>query len=140
MKTALTFLLLSLAPLALAQETGIRAMLDDSAAAWNRGDLEAFVSYYEDSPETTFVGGETVRGNREAILGRYQRAYPNLDSMGTLKFSDIRVRPLTSEYAIVTGRFHLTRATAAGGDASGKYSLVVRKTSSGWKIIHDHTS
>lgn len=136
-----TFLLLCFAPvIAPAQETDIRTMLQDSVDAWNRGDLVAFVSYYEDTPGTTFVGEETVRGNRSAILDRYQRKYPNKPAMGTVKFTDIRVRPLEPHLAIVTGRFHLTRTEAAGGNASGKYSLVVRKTTSGWKIIHDHTS
>jgi ketosteroid isomerase-like protein len=40
----------------------------------------------------------------------------------------------------VTGSYHLTRTAAGGGDASGIYSLVFRKTAGGWKIVLDHTN
>jgi hypothetical protein len=63
-------------------------MMSDSADAWNRGDLPAFASYYEDSPQTTFMGREIVRGT-QAIPERYRKSYPNRDAMGTLTFSDV---------------------------------------------------
>jgi len=115
-------------------------MMKDSEAAWNRGDLVAFASYYEDSPETTFMGKEVVRGGTKAILDRYKRSYPTPEAMGALTFSEIEVRPLAEGVALVTGKFALKRTAAGGGDASGRYTLIVRKTPSGWKIIHDHTS
>ena len=34
------------------------------------GDLAAFASDYEDSPETTFIGREITRGGTQAILER----------------------------------------------------------------------
>lgn len=128
------------APLILAQTDEIRAMLQNSEAAWNRGDLVAFAADYEDSPGTTFVGKEVTRGGREAILGRYRRGYPNRDAMGTLTFSEIEVRPLGKGYALALGKFALTRTAAGGGDASGRFTLVLHKTKAGWKIIHDHSS
>jgi uncharacterized protein (TIGR02246 family) len=121
-------------------EAAIRKMMKDSETAWNRGDLVAFASYYEDSPETTFMGKEVVRGGTKAILDRYRKSYPTPEAMGTLTFSEITVRPLAEGLALVTGRFALKRTAAGGGDASGRYTLIVRKTPAGWKIIHDHTS
>ncbi|MDX2151544.1 MAG: SgcJ/EcaC family oxidoreductase [Bryobacteraceae bacterium] len=119
----------------------IQAMLLRSVEDWNRGDLAAFSSYYEDSPETTFVGKDVVRGGPAAILARYQRAYPGREAMGTLAFSEIHVRRLGAGLAQATGRYHLKRTQAGGGDASGRYTLVVRKSGRGdWKIIHDHSS
>jgi ketosteroid isomerase-like protein len=132
-------LLLCWAPLLHAQADEIRAMLKNSVEVWNRGDLVVFVSDYEDSPETTYIGREVVRGTK-AILERYRKHYPDREAMGTLAFSDVEVRPLTSDLALVTGEFHLKRSAAGGGDASGLYTLLVRKTPSGWKIIHDHSS
>jgi len=133
-------ILIVCAPLLFAQSDDIRAILLDSEAMWNRGDLLAFVSYYEDAPETTFVGREVVRGGRKAILERYRRRYPNRDAMGTLTFSEIEVRPLAPNLALTTGKYHLKRTAAGGGDASGRFTLVLRKTAGGWKIIHDHSS
>ena len=87
----------------------------------NRGDLVSFAAYYEDSPETTFIGGEAIRGGVEAILARYRRAYPTREAMGTLTFSEIVVRPLADGVALTTGKFALQRSQAGGGDASGRF-------------------
>lgn len=128
------------ATLLFAQADEVRAVLKHSEEAWNRGDLVAFASYYEDSPETTFVGREVIRGGVKAILERYRRFYPTREAMGTLSFSNVDVRTLAPDLALVTGEFHLARSAAGGGNASGLYTLILRKTSAGWKIIHDHTS
>jgi uncharacterized protein (TIGR02246 family) len=127
-------------PLLFAQSAEIRTILKDSETAWNRGDLVAFASYYEDSPETTFIGREVVRGGTKAILDRYRKAYPTPEAMGTLTFSEIEVRPLADGVALTTGKFALKRTAAGGGDTSGRFTLILRQTPSGWKIIHDHTS
>jgi uncharacterized protein (TIGR02246 family) len=123
-----------------AQREDIHAMLKNSEAAWNRGDLVAFSEDYEDAPETTFIGRDVVRGGKKAILGRYRQRYPNREAMGALTFSEIEVRPLAAGLALATGKYELKRTAAGGGDASGRFTLVLRKTPSGWKIIHDHSS
>jgi uncharacterized protein (TIGR02246 family) len=133
-------LLAALAPaLAQAQTREILAVVEQSAEDWNRGDLEAFVECYEQSPDTTFVGTEISRGASE-VLNRYQRAYPDAAHMGNLTFSGLQVRSLSTELAIVTGRFDLKREEQRGGDKTGLFTLVMRKGSNGWRIIHDHTS
>jgi uncharacterized protein (TIGR02246 family) len=126
-------------------EAAIRAALDAQVAAWNRGDIPAFMQTYENSPETTFIGA-IVRKGYEPILERYRTAYANPAQMGTVAFSHIEVRLLpgscgAAEYAIVTGAFHLDRTqrgTATKDD--GIFSLVWHRGSSGWKIVLDHTS
>jgi uncharacterized protein (TIGR02246 family) len=133
-------LLLLLVPPLSAQDSEIRTILKDSESAWNRGDLVAFSSYYEDSPETTFIGKEVTRGGVGAVLARYRKSYPTPEAMGTLTFSEIEIRPLTDGLALATGRYHLKRTAAGGGDATGRFTLVVRWTKAGWKIIHDHSS
>jgi hypothetical protein len=117
----------------------IRAVLDRQAADWNRGDVRAFMQGYDDSEETTYIGKTVVKGYQR-VLQRYLQAYPSPESMGTLSFSDIEIRPLGREHASAVGRFHLRRAGTAGGDATGIFSLILRRTPAGWKIILDHTS
>jgi uncharacterized protein (TIGR02246 family) len=134
------FFLICCAPLLFAQTDEIRTMLKNSEAAWNRGDLPTFASDYEDSPETTFIGKEVTRGGTQAVLDRYRRGYPTPEAMGTLTFSEIEVRPLGKDFALAIGKFSLKRAASGGGDASGRFTLVLRKAKSGWKIIHDHSS
>jgi len=117
----------------------IRKVLDTQAAAWNRGDIEAFVSAYDNSPSITFIGKEVSRGYN-GVLERYRRNYASKDQMGALRFSDVEVRMLGQDHALVIGAFHLTRAAAAGGNVSGRWTLIARRTPAGWKFIHDHTS
>jgi len=118
----------------------IRAVLAAQESAWNRADVAAFMEGYEKSDDLTFSGSSGVIRGWQNVLERYRRRYPGAAAMGKLRFSDIEVRLVGSEAALVLGQFHLTRTKEAGGDASGHFSLVFRKTLSGWRIIHDHTS
>ena len=120
-------------------EASVRAVLAAQQTAWNTGDVEAFMSGYESSDATTFVGATITRGYRQ-VLENYRRRYPTKEKMGRLTFSAIEVKPLGAEFASVIGKFHLDRTAEAGGPASGIFTLLFRKTASGWKIILDHTS
>jgi uncharacterized protein (TIGR02246 family) len=132
--------LLCWTPLLFAQADEIRTLLKNSEAAWNRGDLAAFASDYEDSPDTTFIGREVTKGGTQAILDRYRRSYPDRDAMGKLAFSELEIRTLAPGLALAIGRYELKRTAAAGGDTSGRFTLILRKSAAGWKIIHDHSS
>jgi uncharacterized protein (TIGR02246 family) len=120
-------------------ETDIRAVLDRQVADWNRGDVNAFMQGYADSDQTLFIGKTVTRGWQQ-VIERYRKSYPSKDRMGRLEFSDVEVHPLGSDYALVVGRYHLSRTAESGGDASGIFSLIFHRTSAGWKIIADHTS
>lgn len=119
-------------------EGAIRTVMDAQAAAWNRGDIDAFMQGYNNAPDTTFVGSKVEHGYAQ-ILARYKARYNSQAAMGTLRFSDLEIRPLGSSYAIVTGRFRLDFQGPAA-PASGIFSLVWQKTPQGWKTILDHTS
>jgi uncharacterized protein (TIGR02246 family) len=127
-------------------EAAIRSVIDAQVVAWNKGDVPAFMASYEDSPETTFVGTASVQKGFTQILERYKRNYTNREQMGTLTFHDLDIRllPVSSgvtEYAVVTGRFHLERTThGAAAKDDGIFSLVWHKGPHGWKILLDHTA
>jgi len=133
------WLALVLPLLAAAPEQEIRKVLDDQVAAWNRGDIPTFMEGYAKSESTTFVSSSVTKGHAQ-VLASYLKRYPTRANMGTLKFSDLEVRMLGSDYATVLGRFHLDRTTQAGGESSGIFTLLFQKTPQGWKIIQDHTS
>ncbi len=120
-------------------EEAITRLLTAQAAAWNQGDIGAFMDSYEKSGDTAYVGAEPVKGYN-AILARYRTRYPDRPSMGHLTFSELDVRHVAPNVAIIVGRFALARAPDAGGPASGIFTLVARKSGTAWKIIHDHTS
>ena len=117
----------------------IRLVLDKQVSAWNRGDVRAFMDGYEATEQTTFVSSVVTHGYA-AVLANYQKRYPTRENMGSLRFEILETRLLGSDYASVIGKFFLTRTKSGGGDTSGIFSLVFRKTVSGWKIILDHTS
>lgn len=121
------------------QETSIRTVLTKQADDWNRGDLNAFAAGYKNSPDTLFVGS-TVRRGYLGMIESYRKNYPNKAAMGVLTFSNVEVHPLDARFATVLGNFHLERTAAGGGNADGFYSLVMEKTSAGWKIVLDHTT
>ena len=101
--------------------------------------MRDFMEGYESSEQTTFVGKEVTRGHA-AVLSNYQRRYPTRENMGSLRFEILETRMLGGDNAIVIGKYFLTRTKAGGGDANGIFTLVFRKTISGWKIVLDHTS
>ncbi len=120
-----------------ADRAAITAVLQAQQAAWNRGDVIAFLEGYWKSPELTFSGSGGVARGFDGVLARYKKNYPAREAMGELQFSGLEFRFLGPDAALVLGKWHLKRAT---GDIGGVFSLVWQKFPEGWKIIHDHTS
>lgn len=117
----------------------IQKVLDDQVAAWNRGDIEAFMDGYWESPDLVFTSGGNVQRGWQTTLDRYRATYGNSpETMGRLSFSDLEIHPLGDEAAWALGRWHLDDA---GGKAmGGVFSLVFRQVDGRWLIVHDHTS
>lgn len=120
-----------------ADRAAINGVLKAQQAAWNRGDVDAFLVGYWQSPELTFSGSNGVARGWEGVLARYKKNYPNREAMGELNFSDLEFRFLGPDAALVLGKWHLKREM---GDIGGVFSLVWQRFPEGWKIIHDHTS
>ncbi len=129
-------------PPAPAPAPAIVAVLQASAEAWNRGDLDGFLQPYLDSSETTFMTAPGVIHGLGTIRERYRAHYFTAGAVPPtlLRFDDVTVRPLGAEYALMTGRFHLTNRTTGAPADSGNFTLVWHRTPAGWKIIHDHSS
>ena len=120
-----------------ADRTAITRVLNAQQAAWNFGDVNAFLEGYWHSPELTFSGSSGVSRGWDGILARYRKNYPDRATMGQLDFSELEFHWLGPDAALVLGRWHLKRDK---GDIGGVFSLVWQRFRDGWKIIHDHTS
>lgn len=107
--------------------------------AWNNGDLEGYLKGFKDSPDTIFMARQISRGFAQ-ISEDYRHNYPNRTLMGQLSFSELEAHPVSDTLAICLGRYHLDRGRKDGGPADGMFSLVLEKTSDGWKIVLDHTN
>jgi hypothetical protein len=55
-----------------------------------------------------------------------------------LRYEQVRVRPISTEHALMTGRFILSGAGQP--DRSGWFTLVWEWQNGRWRIIHDHSS
>ena len=114
----------------------ILKVMTDQTDAWNRGDIDAFMKGYWNSDKLRFVSGDNVTLGWQSTLDRYKRTYNSREKMGTLKFSDLTVDVLSKDAAVVLGSWALARPD----NPHGKFTLVFRRVSGGWHIVHDHTS
>ncbi len=115
----------------------IKAVLFAQQAAWNRGDLDGFMAGYAQSDDLRFASGGNITYGWRTTLERYRQRYPDQAAMGTLAFSDLVVTVLAPDAAVVFGQWELVRAQ---DKPRGLFTLTLKKTAAGWRIIQDHTS
>ena len=117
----------------------VRAMMEAQTAAWNDGDLAAFVSFYRDSDATVYASPDAAFVGLAAILARYEAAYPDAAAMGHLHFSDESYFRLGADAMGATGTYHVLREGAAD-ELTGQYLLALRNEPAGWRIVCDYTA
>jgi len=118
-------------------EGQIRSVLDMQTIAWNRGDIDTFMTGYWKSEETEFVGASGITRGWQAVLDRYRRNYPDGKAMGRLTFSNLEVHIVCPDSAFVIGEFQLDREKDR---PAGIFTLNFRKFAEGWRIVADHTT
>jgi ketosteroid isomerase-like protein len=124
-----------------AQPAGITTVLNQSAADWSRGDIDAFMRSYEDSPQTEFITSAGPIHGYAAIRDHYLKKYGAAPhGLGQLSFTEVQTRSLSPDYALTTGRFTLKRPQTDGGNATGIFTLLFHHSQTGWRIAYDHTS
>lgn len=113
-------------------------LLTEQKHAWNRGDVDSFMKPYLKSDELTFSSGGHVTRGWQATLENYRKRYPDRKTMGRLEFSELEVKALGDNAALVLGNWFLTREEDS--DVGGSFTLVFQRIDGNWLIIHDHTS
>jgi beta-aspartyl-peptidase (threonine type) len=120
------------------ERKAIKTVLDDQVTAWNKGDLPGFMKGYWESDQLTFFSGSTRTSGWKATLENYRKRYQGEGKeMGRLSFEELSIELLGPEHALVRGRFRLQMKDAK---PTGIFTLILRRTRAGWRIIHDHTS
>jgi ketosteroid isomerase-like protein len=120
-----------------ADRTEIQAALNASVNGWNEGSLAKHLSLYD--PAVTMMTREGPRPGVAPIEEAFRRTYFVGDKpKQNLRMERVAIRSLSSDSALMTGRFILE----GGGlpEQSGWFTLVWVRTSAGWKVVHDHTS
>jgi beta-aspartyl-peptidase (threonine type) len=121
-----------------AAETAIRKVLQDQVAAWNKGDLAQFMAGYWNSKDLSFYSGKDKQQGWQAAFDRYKKRYQGEGKeMGTLAFSELDVQLMCPDFALVKGRWNVKMKNES---LNGLFTLIMRHTEQGWRIVHDHTS
>jgi uncharacterized protein (TIGR02246 family) len=119
-------------------ESAAAAVLQRQTEAWNRGDLEAFCSVYDE--DATYVSpGGIVRG-RAAVLERYRKRYPDRAAMGMLRLDVQEARAAAGPEGVqgvsIVARWRLRYPDKP--EASGLTVLVLRpRGDDQWQIVQD---
>jgi uncharacterized protein (TIGR02246 family) len=116
----------------------VDSLLTASARAWNAGDLDGFLYWYDRSPETTFIGSTGRVHGWDAIRERYRPSFEPGASRDSLRFVGLETRPLAPGLGLATARYVLYQGDSV--TATGIFTLVVREIDAGWRILHDHSS
>jgi ketosteroid isomerase-like protein len=117
----------------------VQALLDHGASAWNRGDLEGFLSDYLPGTRTSFVTPQRVEHGITAIRERYQARYfaPGA-RRDSLAFEGLEVDQVGPGVVNAIAFYVLARGDSVV--ARGPTSLVLVRTGGRWFIVHDHSS
>jgi ketosteroid isomerase-like protein len=111
-------------------------LMHQSSADWNKADLDAFMALYDTASTFMFSTGPVGLGKMKA---NYEKGFfKDGKPIQQLRFEDLEVRALGAGHALLTGKFVLSGNNLP--DRKGIYTLVFVKRSSGWKILHDHSS
>lgn len=116
----------------------IEALLRSAAAAWNRGDLDAFMRDYEPGEGTTYIGGSGILRGPSAIREAYAPRFRPGAVRDSLSFERLEVHPLAPDIVYAIAYYVLSRSDSI--TARGPTSLVFRRSGGRWRIAHDHSS
>jgi len=121
------------------QQLDVTKVLIAQESAWNKGDLDAYLSRYKDAADTEAILAAPTLG-LAAIRNAFHLNFPNRDAMGTLEESEVQVRGLGENFALATGKYHLLRNKKSGGEVQGTFTNIFEKTPTGWQIIFSETT
>jgi ketosteroid isomerase-like protein len=119
-------------------EEQIRSILAAQAQSWNCGDLKGFMKGYWQNDSLMFIGKNGITYGYEQTLANYRKNYPDMDDMGELQFTFVKLQPLGTDAYFVVGKWYLKREKK--GDVGGHFTLLFRKINNTWVIVADHSS
>src|SRR5574339_954646 len=76
-------------------EAEVRSVLAKQNAAWNRGDVDAFMIGYWENDSLMFIGKSGVTYGYKNTLANYKKNYPDTVAMGKLTFTLIQVKQIS---------------------------------------------
>src|SRR4051794_14702491 len=109
-----------------------KAFMTEQAAAWNRGDLEAFCGSYAD--DATFMTPTGLTKGRDQVLARYKKRYPDKAAMGTLAFEFLDARASVSAVSVMA---KWTLSYPNSPSKTGTTLVVLHVRGPSWMVVQD---
>jgi len=117
----------------------IKDLMTTQSEAWNRGDIDGFMTTYWKSEKLQFIGSKGPTYGWQNTLDNYKKSYPSKEAMGFLSFDIINMDKRSRKVISVVGKWHLRRG-ADLGDLEGHFLLILKKIKGEWLIVADHSS
>ncbi|MDC3210837.1 nuclear transport factor 2 family protein [Saprospiraceae bacterium] len=117
----------------------IKELMTTQSEAWNRGDIDGFMTTYWKSEKLQFIGSKGITYGWKNTLDRYKKSYPSKETMGFLTFDIINLDKRSRKVISVVGKWHLKR-DADLGNLKGHFLLILKKIKGKWLIVADHSS
>jgi ketosteroid isomerase-like protein len=114
----------------------VLAFMLEQESSWNNGDIPGFMKHYWNNDSLKFIGSKQITYGWQKTLENYKKSYPDVASMGQLKFTILEATQLSKDAIFVIGKWQLIKEEAAGGH----FTLLWRKKNGRWVIVADHTS
>jgi len=115
-------------------EDVITGVVAANAAAWNEGNLGAFLGGYEQSGDVRLVADAQVVTGINGVRKYYEAMTAAAGQMGRLSFNNLDVKMTSAEVATVVGRFALD---AGPHSVAGAMTIVFKQAEGRWRIVQD---
>lgn len=112
----------------------VRGVLTANAAAWNEGNLTAFLNGYDQSGAVRLVNGADIVTGINGVRKHYQAVVERAGAMGRLTFSNLDVTMTAPEVATVNGRYAHESGPAK---TTGAMTMVMKQVDGRWRIVQD---
>lgn len=107
--------------------------LDEAAAIWSEGDIEAVMAtYVVDEPLLVFLGDTPLKGPDAVRAALDARAADG--GLGAMSYEWFETIQFDANTAVASGRVIMARK---GQIHRGLFTRVLRRTEDGWRIVHD---
>lgn len=112
----------------------VKGVMAANAAAWNEGNLPAFLGGYDNSGDVRLLADGAVATGFGGVRKHYESVVNEAGAMGRLSYSDLDVTLTSIDVATVVGRF----AHEIGPrKTAGAMTVVLKQIEGRWRIVQD---
>ncbi|MCB2113328.1 MAG: DUF4440 domain-containing protein [Parvularculaceae bacterium] len=112
----------------------IRNIFAANAAAWNEGNLDAYMRGYVNSAGVVYIENAVVTAGWAPLRKSFEKEISASGEMGRLSFDDLNVRMTTDDVATVVGKYTLARSQGA---KTGVVTIVMNQVDGRWRISQE---